>query len=291
MKSIVLVAAFSLLAATPALAKKAPPPAADPAQEVIQAEQAFDAYTFQHGYTHGFHLYSAGDGVSLGAHGPKPTHVELSDAIAKNPAETDAPSKLRWWPAHVGVSESGDLAYDLGGWTNGDDADGGWFFTVWKRQADGQWRWQVDSGAGSGPVAQLPAKQPILIDFKPAGVSATAAADIVQSEAVLDKALGEQAPLTAYDGFLADSAIVSVEDAPPAQNAEAYAVALAKRPAGLTWVADRSDVSKAGDYAYVLGHAEDSAKTAKGYYVRVWRKDGPAMADWHIVADIFHAAP
>lgn len=291
MKSVILTVAIASLAAMPALAKAPAAPPPDPAQEVIKAEQAFDAYTFQHGFTHGFYAFSAPDAVSFNP-APSKTHERMAEAIAKDPSEKDAPSSLRWWPAHVGVAKSGDLAYDLGCWTNGNDPQGGWFFTVWKKQPDGKWLWVIDTGAGKADIAALPPKERVAVDFRPAGTADTpkaASDEVSQSEAVLNKALSLQNPQTAFNGFLAANAIVTDGTAIPAQTDDAYPAALNARPSGLVWQMDYGSVSQAGDFAYTYGHASDAGKATKGYYIRVWRKDGPELADWHIVADIFHA--
>jgi len=256
----------------------APAAQAHAVHQVVKAEQDFDAYTAVHGYKYGFHEWSAEDGVSIGPRGVRPIHKLLSEAIAKDPSESDAPSKLRWWPLRAAASASGDLGWDLGGWKNGDDPDGGWYFTIWAKQADGTWRWMVDTGAGKAPLTQVPPATAVTTDPVTSGKSKTAEADIAAADTALDTALVSASP-AAYTQVLATDAIMGGPDGVPSTTADARTAAMAKRPAG-AWARDFIKVSTSGDLGYTYGHAGD-----KGAYLRVWRNDG--QAGWHIVADIF----
>ena len=298
MKSLVVTAALILgIAATPAMAGKAakavaPPP--PPVNPVVAAERDFDQYTFEHGYRHGFYQYSAAQALSFQP-APVAIHDKLAAAIAADSSEADAPSKLRWWPGRVGMASSGDLAYDLGGWTNGDDPKGGWFLTVWQLQADGTWKWVIDTGAGSADVSALWAKDVVEVDIPPFATSdspKTAWTEITASDAALNKGLNVQDAGTAYHGFLTPISVVLGDDGAPATTLDAQTSALAARPAALAWTMDGIGESAAGDFGYTYGHAatDDHFATIKGYYVRVWRKDAASPDGWRIVADLFHAA-
>lgn len=251
---------------------------ADAVHDMIKAEQDFDAYTAVHGFTHGFHEWSAEDGISIGPKGPRPIHKLLTDAIAKDPSESDAPSKLRWWPLRAAVSASGDLGWDLGGWKNGDDPNGGWYFTIWAKQADGSWRWMVDTGAGKAPLTEVPAAGAVTTDATAVNKSKTAKDEIEAADTALDGTLISASP-AAYTKALATDAIMGGPDGIPATTADTRTAAIPKRPAG-TWQRDFIKVSAAGDLGYTYGHAGD-----QGTYLRVWRNDG--KAGWHIAADIF----
>jgi len=287
----------TLVTATPVVAKPKPKPAAPPTpviNPVVQVERDFDQYTFEHGYRHGFHDYSAPDALSFNP-APEQTHVKLEADLAADPSESDAPSKLRWWPSRVGVASSGDLAYDLGSWTNGDNPKGGWFLTVWQLQADGTWKWVIDTGAGSADVSALPAKDAVSIDIPPFATSdspKTAWTEISASDAALNKGLNVQDAATAYHGFLTPISVVLGDDGAPATTLDAQNAALATRPAALAWTMDGIGESAAGDFGYTYGHVvtDNHDAIVKGYYVRVWRKDAASPDGWRIVADLFHAA-
>jgi ketosteroid isomerase-like protein len=66
------------------------------------------------------------------------------------------PATLNWAPTGGGVSRSGDLGYTIGHYVYTLQIPGtpevqypGHYLTIWKRQPDGQWKWQVGSGAYS----------------------------------------------------------------------------------------------------------------------------------------------
>ncbi len=291
MKRLVAGLVFSALTLTaPAFAKKAPSaPPPLPSEEVVAVERAFDAFTAEHGYNKGFHEYSAPNALSFNP-APERTHDKTAAALAADPSEK--PSPLHWWPSRIGISSSGDLAYSFGGWTWG-DADSGWFLTVWQKQADGTWKWAIDNTAGKGPVAALPAASPTYTDFIPHGKSDSpgiAAGEMTAADVTLNKALNLQAAATAYNGFLVPPSIVGQDDVAPAQTLETRRPILDSRPQGLAWIPEGQGVSQAGDFGYTWGHSANDNHDAvvQGYYLRVWRKDGPVASDWHIIADIYH---
>ena len=57
--------------------------------------------------------------------------------------------KLEWYPVRVEVSKSADLGYTFGNWIL-TDAEGkksyGNYVTFWKKQADGSWKYVLDTG-------------------------------------------------------------------------------------------------------------------------------------------------
>ncbi len=298
--------AGGLLAASQAFAQPA-----KPIDAVIKAETEFAAYTQKHGYRHGFFAYSAPDALAFQP-GPSRIHDDLAADLAKDPSESDAPSKLHWWPLRAGISGSGDLAYDLGGWISGDSllcgskrkeySACGWFFTVWQKQPDGQWKWIADGGAGRQTVegAPPPKSAHVQIEAPTTAVSDTAGVattDINALEATLNSKLTSDGPDKAYLGIVNLRAIIAGDVSEPALAFDMFPAALATRPSGLVWKSDGVIVSTAGDLAYVHGHAEDSTGAARGYYMRVWRKDFyeglspiPSHAAWSLAADMYHVA-
>ena len=267
--------------AATALLLLAPTAHAHAAHEIVKAEQDFDAYTAVHGIIHGFQYWSAEDGVSIGPKGLRRIHNILSEVIAKDPSESDAPSKLRWWPLRAAASSSGDLGWDLGGWRTGDDPDGGWYVTIWAKQGDGSWRWVADTSAGKAPLNQVPDKSAVVTDPVTTAKSRTAASDIEAADTALDAALAAPSP-AAYARALSPDAIMGGPDGVPATTVDARTSAIASRPAA-AWTRDFLKVSAAGDLGYTYGHVGD-----QGTYLRVWRNDG--TSGWHIVADIFQPA-
>lgn len=62
--------------------------------------------------------------------------------------ESNGTTKLiSWRPYKVEVAASGELGYTWGYWEyDGDSVQYGNYFTVWKKQADGNWKMLLDGG-------------------------------------------------------------------------------------------------------------------------------------------------
>ena len=56
--------------------------------------------------------------------------------------------ELTWEPFKVEASASGDMGYSLGNWklTMKDTTLYGNYYTIWKKQTDGKWKFVVDGG-------------------------------------------------------------------------------------------------------------------------------------------------
>jgi len=118
--------------------------------EIANVEKAFNDMAQKEGLTKAFEFYAAPDGVLRRKHkiikGKKAIEQWYQNDVKPN--ET-----LTWTPTFIDVSKSGDLAYTYGDFTfTYPDPDtlgklkknNGIFHTVWKRQADGSWRYVWD---------------------------------------------------------------------------------------------------------------------------------------------------
>jgi ketosteroid isomerase-like protein len=116
--------------------------------EILETEKAFAAMAKKEGIAAAFSYYAAEDAV-----------INYNDKLIKGRnqiKEHYADKKyedvsLEWAPDFVEVSASGDLGYTYGNYTfSKKDSTGtiveafGIFHTVWKRQADGNWRFVWD---------------------------------------------------------------------------------------------------------------------------------------------------
>ena len=269
------------LAAALALLLAAAPAAANDPAEVVAAERAFAAMAQEKGVTAAFRAWSAEDAIAFQ---PDPVPAKATFA-AEGP-----PISLKWWPVHAGIAASGDLGYTTGPFVLSGERGTmhGWFFTVWSRQADGNWRWVLDHGppmheaapfGPETPVAALPAAA-----APPAGLGTGGAwAELLSAEAALARSLAEDAP-AAYAAALADDARIMRPGPQPAVGRAAFEEALRAGPARIRAAHLGGGVSKAGDLAWSYGNAawERDGQPRRGHYVRIWqrRADG-----WRIVMD------
>jgi len=267
-----VLAALALAAALPAAAR-----AADPAP-VVAAERAFAADGLAMGIRGSFLKHSAPEAILFA-----PDPVKAHDLYGARPDRANPP--LVWWPLWAGLAASGDLGFTTGPATF-DGKPSGYYFTVWKRQADGAWKWVYDGGAPSdGTSAPGPETAPqALADAtgKP-GHPDGAWSGVQAAEARLAKSAVTDAA-SAYLSALAPDARMQGSPAPPATTPAAIRTELAARAQAIDFSPLGGEVSAAGDLAWTYGDARWSAASgpARGHYVRIWRHDHEG---WRLVFD------
>jgi len=119
-------------------------------QEITDTELAFSAMAEKEGIPAAFLAYSANDGVIMRNNKVIKGHPEMEkyfQASGQNPNRLT----LTWAPDFVDVAASGDMAYTYGQYkltitdTTGNTQEAnGIFHTVWRRQADGSWKFVWD---------------------------------------------------------------------------------------------------------------------------------------------------
>ena len=264
-----------MLLANPALAA---PARVDPAP-VVAAERAFAADGLKLGIKRSFLDHSAPDAVIF-----RPEPVKAHEFYEAQPDDGGGPP-LVWWPLLAGISKSGDLGYTTGPFTF-DGKPGGSYFTVWKKQADGGWKWIYDGGPPSDMTKAAPqGSQPTYLPLSAAkGKYPEAAfADVKVAEAKL--AAGAKADVkAAYLKVLAPDARVAGSRAAPADTAAARETELSTRAAQIAFTPLGGEASKAGDLAWTYGDAAwtKDGQPGGGRYVRVWQL---RTGGWTLVYD------
>jgi ketosteroid isomerase-like protein len=150
MQAILIGAALAALLAVPALA--AEPLLHGPkstAEAVLAAERAFEAMSEKDGAAKAFRTYmDAEDGLELAGKGDP---VRGADAIFKAQGGLAPPTTvLKWEPVEVFAS-TGDMGLTWGRWSfskiGGDKPLAtGRYVTVWRRNAQGEWKGLLDIG-------------------------------------------------------------------------------------------------------------------------------------------------
>ncbi len=119
-------------------------------QEIIETEKSFALMAEKEGISKAFLGYAAEDAVLMRNNKLVIGKQNLS-SLFENQTSKPKDEKLSWKPDFVDVSASGDLAYTYGQYSYSyTDSTGatvestGVFHTVWKRQADGSWRFVWD---------------------------------------------------------------------------------------------------------------------------------------------------
>ncbi len=116
--------------------------------EIMEVETAFNNMAQKEGLVKAFEFYAAEDGVIK--RGKKV--IKGKTGIAAWYKKDVRPNEtLTWKPSFIDVSKSGDLGYTYGDFVftsidslGNKKQNTGIFHTVWKRQADGSWRFVWD---------------------------------------------------------------------------------------------------------------------------------------------------
>lgn len=245
---------------------------------MVASERAFAKLGEEKGVKESFLAYIADDGIIF-----RPTPVKGKEILAARP---NPPIQLAWRPSYAEIARSGDM-----GWTTGpserksqgsDEVFHGHFLTVWKKQADGNWRWMIDTG--------IPHDKPTTPEGSPGTVSGERSQAKVDTAAetqallAVDRELGQataKGTSAAYLVRITDDARLMRAGSFPFIGKDAVRAALEKAPASMTSAPEGGGVSAAGDLGYTYGTAEFQG--AKVGYLRIWQKRDGAWklrVDW-----------
>lgn len=240
---------------------------------VVAAERAFAASAAEIGWVQAFRRYVAPDGTLL-----RPEPVNAPEVLA---AEEDRVQRdLAWWPAYAGIARSGDFGFTTGPFALGDRPVGGHYFTVWRKQPDGSWKWIFDGGpmvTDTSPIARD--GEPGALPVATRGVGSADAA--VAAVRAIETASAEDAAILAY---MAEDVRVNRMRLPPSVGRAAAAAAYARPAGSVRYELVRADGSAAGDLVFTLADVRwAGAEGERGGHVgRIWqlRPEG-----WRIVYD------
>jgi ketosteroid isomerase-like protein len=128
--------------------KKVPPKTTvDEKIALIKTDKSFSDMSVEEGMKAAFIEYIDSNGVLL-----KPNHLPIvgANAIDFLIAQEDTGFTLNWQPQNAFVSASGDLGYTYGVYAlhpkNMDTVLYGTYVSIWKKQADGSWKFVLDTG-------------------------------------------------------------------------------------------------------------------------------------------------
>lgn len=233
---------------------------------VIAAERAFAARAGEVGWIPAFRENTAPDGEITQ---PGAQYANAPASLAETP--DDGLRTLFWWPAFAGISRSGDFGFTTGP-VSFDEArtPRGQYFTVWRKQPDGSWKWIYDGGVG--PIAN-----PAQIEIDAAHVPAWP---------VSDRGVGSaEAAIAQVRALEAGGSLTYAGDARSYRSRAAMMPgAPTGGPAGVVYDLHRIESSSAGDMVLVLGVARwpSEAGEVRGLYARMWqhRPEG-----WQVIYD------
>jgi ketosteroid isomerase-like protein len=120
---------------------------------LLKTDIDFSAMSGEKGMYKAFLFYVANDGVMLRNNAfPLEGKESLSSLFSKS---DDSGFILRWQPLFEKISQSCDLGYTYGIFSNTDKTTGkvskGTYVTIWEKQHDGKWKFVLDTGTQGLP--------------------------------------------------------------------------------------------------------------------------------------------
>ena len=268
---------------------------------VVEAEYAFAQHSIDRGMKPAFLRYAAPDGVIL-------NRDELANAIETWARRDPAPTGLlTWWPVYADMSGAGDMGWTTGPYefrentTDEKPADTGHFFTVWRRQRDGSWKFVLDLGvrhpapATTETALQYPAwlkKSAPTPGVFPDSVAARNS--LVEAERAFSKESASKGARAALLARADETLRMYRQGTHPVVGRDAVALALKVDSELVVWKQLGGDVAGSGDlgYAYgtyaLLSGAAGGQPSERGNYARVWRHRNGA---WRVVFQVVSPIP
>ena len=269
---------------------------------LVNSERAFARTCVEKGLRASFIEFFADDGISFTPH-----PVNTKEDLRKRPEPSAPPSStLNWEPVFADISLAGDLGYTTGPVVSTDNAKKqspryAYYFSIWKKQRDGNWRVLIDYGIGT----PTPADSSSTNSFKAAtpvrwktsqqvdGERERAALMNVERKLSGDTAAGNVAQN--FSRYLMDESRMHRDGLMPVLSKRAILAFINEQQLKkVTFEPIGAGVADSGDLGYTYGKYElqkkdPSAGIEKGYVVRVWKRN--SHGDWKIVADVANALP
>lgn len=271
-----------------------------PLQTMVDTELAFAKMSGEQGTRAAFMAFIAEDGILF-----RPAAVKGKQWMMDHPVPpSDKRPLLSWYPTIAGMAREGDLGYTTGPWEfKADIHDAkpvGWghFLTVWKKQADGSWKFAVDLGNSNPQPAQAAAPWALPKNYKAPktkkGIWSFSSEALTTRDREFSKASATRGAVAAFAIYTAPDVRIYREDKFPILGQDLAPAVLPSSPNIWTWEPAFADVSVSDDLGYTYGtyKIEDGALPAKttetGNYLRIWTKQGGV---WKVIFDLLNPIP
>jgi ketosteroid isomerase-like protein len=254
-------------------------------QQIAAAENAFADYAAANGTKAAFLKYAASDAIVFN---PNPRNAR--EIWSK---KEDKRFLLEWRPHWIDADATGNIGLSTGSWEfspKAGDASVAWgeFFTIWKRQPNGEWLWVLDVGIDheKAPVPKNAWNSPKI----GAETKSKNGGETWQSlEAHFSQTLsgsvkaGENGVFNAYKTFFSDQVRLLRADHLPFQGKSRAMEFITKQKGTVKTNPLGGEI--VSDFAYTHGEYEltlADGKIQKGHFVRTWRHEPKG---WRITAD------
>ncbi|GAA4055473.1 hypothetical protein GCM10022409_48340 [Hymenobacter glaciei] len=262
--------------------------AQSPRQAVLAAESSFAEQVTKNGMKTAFIANASPTAMAV-------ENGKLVEAQALwNSRSVKADTRMTWYPLLADVAQSGDLGYTTGPWTmlqNDRAQASGEYVKLWRKQADGQWKYVVDMkieriGVPPSAPANVPAPRQLLAMATPSMAPTSVLLDLDSKFATAELLK----PGATYQQYLSTEARLYRPGLSMMQGLAAVAN-MKNLEKGYIFAPTTGYLSAAGDLGYVLGtyrHPGDAKHPQEsGTYVRIWRRE--AEAGWRLALEMFNS--
>jgi ketosteroid isomerase-like protein len=284
--------------AAPAFSQQAPKQSA--LEKMVATERAFAKLSEEQGTHEAFMAYIADDGILF-----RPTAVRGKQWMTEHPAPpSDKRPLLSWYPTVAGIALAGDMGYTTGPWEYKSDIHDakpvawGHFLTVWKKQADGSWKFAIDLGISHPQPAQAAAPWELPKNYKAPGrmkgIWSFSNDALLARDREFAKDSAARGARAAFVSFAAADVRLYREEKFPLIGQVLAPAVLPASPTVWSWEPAFADVSVSDDLGYTYGtyKIEETGPTPKlietGNYFRIWKKAGGA---WKVIFDLNNPIP
>ncbi|MBV9209198.1 MAG: nuclear transport factor 2 family protein, partial [Acidobacteria bacterium] len=266
-------------------------------QAMVETERAFAQTATEKGIRDSFLAFIADEGILF-----RPTAVNGKQFLEK---QKPRPGYLTWQPAYADISGAGDMGMTTGPWQFREKGPEdkpvafGNFMTVWRKQADGSWKFAIDFGISYEQANEVAAWE-LPANFNRARTGAKGdltkeQASLLALEEKFSKASQADGFAKAFINYAADDVRILREGMLPVAGFKEASAALAlktgTRP--LTWQPIKAEVASSGDFGFTYGGYQLKGQSGsdameQGNYVRVWKKLG---GKWRVIMDVMVELP
>jgi ketosteroid isomerase-like protein len=256
---------------------------------LVEAERSFARFAEASGQRAAFLEFLTDEAVIF-----RPQPVNAHQWYAENTQDTGL---LSWYPVYAEIASSGELGYTTGPWefrSDFEDAEAasyGHYVSIWRRQANGEWKVILDLGnTYDQPAEKLSGLETRVTrvgdeDTDPAEERVV----LLATEAVFSDESEKGGLIASYMAYTTEDVRFYRMGAPPVKGQTPTRNALKGIHGILTWKTEDGGVSNSGDLGYTYGTMEyrdrDTEKLLDTRsYMRVWRiEDG---GRWSVALDI-----
>lgn len=289
--AFVTAIATTAIAVSGAVILPAPEPIPAALLKMADAERAFARRAREATVRQAFVDFFADEAIAF-----EPGPVPARESLRKRDAPQPAGFQLLWEPRLGDIATSGDLGYLTGPaeYINpGRPNTYSCYFSVWKRQSDGEFRVILDVGISTPektPFAPGFVRSPGVASWKGRETRAQAESSLMSADRALSSAIASQGASQAFGSVMHEAGRLNRRGAQP-MSRDAAVAWLAREVTEMSSEPQKAESGASGDLGYTWGtHTTKGASgTVGSYYIRVWTRK--ADGTWQLVSDVITPPP